>query len=244
MAEQGIDRALKQAARPLRKLGVEVSRPRADLTDFLAYNRVDLVLDIGANTGQFGANLRIGGYKGDILSFEPSAKDFEALSRTAARDRGWRVVRKGLGQEAGSAEIAISELSVFNSIRTLSGDGLSFDSRSKVVRHEQIELTTLDAVLADCVGKRCFLKIDTQGFEEPILRGGAEYLTTVIGVQLELPVIHLYDNVWSMIEAMQFMAERGFVAAQFASVNYRKDDPTSGLEFDCLFRNERIPVAF
>ena len=58
------------------------------------YN-VDLVVDVGAHHGEYGRTLRREAhYEGDLISFEPAASAFAALSRVAARDRRWRIERR------------------------------------------------------------------------------------------------------------------------------------------------------
>ena len=46
--------------------------------------RVDCVLDVGANVGQFGDMLRTIGYMGTIVSFEPVDATFRTLAEHAA----------------------------------------------------------------------------------------------------------------------------------------------------------------
>ena len=47
-------------------------------------NKIDYVLDVGANEGQFIQNLRYYGYKYDVLSFEPSLKAHKKLLENLA----------------------------------------------------------------------------------------------------------------------------------------------------------------
>lgn len=46
----------------------------------------------------------------------------------------------------------------------------------------------------------------------------------------------MYKGEWQFHEALQFMAEAGFVPAQMQAVNYHGQDNVSAVEFDCLFR--------
>jgi hypothetical protein len=50
---------------------------------------IDLVLDVGANVGQFAADIRRSGYGGQLLSFEPVPEAYAALVRSMASDRNW-----------------------------------------------------------------------------------------------------------------------------------------------------------
>ena len=72
-------------------LGYDISRKKksSNLSSHLALILkqldVNLVLDVGANTGQFGSLLRGCGYNGDIFSFEPTKESFDLLSLRAKK---------------------------------------------------------------------------------------------------------------------------------------------------------------
>src|SRR5215472_6069643 len=69
---------------------------------------IDVVLDVGANKGQFGKQLRGLGYRGRIISFEPLSDAFSALSQTASGDPMWTCHNFALGDLASSATINVS----------------------------------------------------------------------------------------------------------------------------------------
>ncbi|WP_454648826.1 FkbM family methyltransferase [Bradyrhizobium liaoningense] len=89
-------------------------------------------------------------------------------------------------------------------------------------------------------GKRVFLKVDTQGFEQSVLREGVYSLHSLLRMQLELPLIHLYEDTRKFDEAQRFMREAGFTLSQMRPVTYHSWDPASLLEVDCLFRRTDI----
>ena len=70
---------------------------RLQLQTLLERLRVDLVIDVGANHGQFGQWTRRS-YAGTIVSFEPVSANFEALSSAAASDPNWQVQQAGTGR--------------------------------------------------------------------------------------------------------------------------------------------------
>ena len=62
------------------------SNPTFQLLKALNRFDVDLVLDVGANVGQFASELRLVGYKGSFVSFEPLSVAHKTLSEVAGRD--------------------------------------------------------------------------------------------------------------------------------------------------------------
>jgi FkbM family methyltransferase len=222
----------------LHKRGFELSRViGADLVQFLASRQVDVVLDVGANVGQFGSNLRADGYRGRIVSFEPIRSVFAALQKEASRDPAWDTRNFALGAEAGTAQIRVAQHTVYSSILEQTERASTFDPKSGTVAVEDIEVRPLDDFFAAEFGDaRVFLKIDVQGFEPQVLRGAARSLEHIVGVQLELPAVHLYRDTWDMEVAIAQMREYGFVIAQVRPVNYLADDPASIVEIDCVFR--------
>jgi FkbM family methyltransferase len=220
-----------------KRLGVQhVGKRRVrDIVDFIADRKIDVVIDVGANVGQFGESLRAGGYRGKIVSFEPIASAFQTLAKKAAEDGNWEVHQCGLGAAPGVATLNVSELSVFSSIMESTSVASLHDKRITVDHTEEISIRTLDEVAAAISGK-IFLKVDTQGYERKTMEGGRQTLPRLLGILLELPVVHAYKGSWRFDEAIKFMDDAGFVPAQILPVNYHTVDNVSAVEFDCLFR--------
>ena len=194
-----------------------------------------MVLDVGANVGQFGDLLRLKGYRGKILSFEPIRAVYETLAVKAAADGNWVANNFALGAKAEQTTINVSQLTVFSSILPASRAALRFDKEAKVAHVEDIVVNTLDDIGRNMSGN-ILLKIDTQGFEKPVLEGGRQMLPRLKGVLLELPIVHLYEGTWQFHEAVEYLSQAGFVPAQIQPVNFHSADQVSLVEVDCLFR--------
>jgi FkbM family methyltransferase len=137
-----------------------------NLSQFLDSRNVDLVIDVGANKGDYGYHLRRWGYRGAIVSIEPASGPYAALQRRVNGDKRWTPIRVALGDHSGQAEINISRASVFNSLLPQTGLANAFDPQMEIIATETIELRKLDEVLADRPFSAGFLKIDVQGTEK------------------------------------------------------------------------------
>ena len=69
------------------------------LIDLLNSLKINYVLDVGANKGWFAKRLRLAGYQGHLLCFEPLRADCDAISRLAAGDPSWQIFNFALGAE-------------------------------------------------------------------------------------------------------------------------------------------------
>ncbi len=209
--------------------------------DFIRSRKIDVVVDVGANAGQYAGKLREAGYRGWIVSLEPVRETFEVLKSRASGDPHWITLPFALGLEHGEAIINVSEASVFSSLRQQAATAVAFNPEARVVRSEVIQTTRLDQLLPTLPQGRCFLKIDTQGFEQEVLEGGANCLSEFLGIQMELPIKHLYKEVWRFDESLSYMVERGFEISNMIPVNYDPQDPVSLFEIDCIFRRAATP---
>lgn len=224
--------------RLIRRSGFDLAQRQPTLPDFLQQRRVGVVLDVGANTGQFGTMLRQWGYTGRIISFEPLSAAYAELSRAATADPQWAAEPYALGASDTSADLNVSDHSVFSSFRAPLDAVREQDARSATVAVEAVPVRRLDAVFGEHVraGERAFLKIDTQGYEPDVLDGAAGVLDRIEGVQLELSTRQLYQDEVLADVMIARMAASGFVIGQIAPVVYGPTDGrTTLLQFDAVF---------
>jgi len=179
----------------------------------LGRHRITLVLDVGANVGQYATALRGSGYRGRIVSFEPVTASHGALVKRAAADSDWTVAdRMALGDAERTATIHVSNRSDMSSLLPIAEETLAALPKSFTVGEETVPQHRLDSVFdryarAD---DRIFLKLDTQGSEFAALRGAESVLPRVHGVQAELSLIPNYAGETLYLEILQFLEGRGF----------------------------------
>jgi FkbM family methyltransferase len=221
----------------MKRFGLEIRRIETirTLMGFITDRNIDVVLDVGANVGQFGTSLRAQGYRGKIVSYEPISTVYRTLAANTAADLEWDINNFALGLKTESATINISVSSEFSSILPSTCAAMKYNDAAAVTRTELIEVRKLDDVFPKPSGNT-LLKIDTQGYERQVLEGGRSLLPKLKGVLIELPIVHLYQGTWRFHEAIAFMADAGFVPAQILPVNFHSTDRVSLIEVDCLFR--------
>ena len=230
--------------RGLRALGWRLSRYRAStcpelqLTTLLKWKGVDLVLDVGANIGQFGRELREHGYRGRIVSFEPLSRAYGVLVDRVRHDPLWTIApRMALGATRGEVQLHISENSVSSSILNMLPAHLRGAPESQFIGGEVVCLETLDAVWEKVVPadqRTVFLKIDVQGYEGEVLKGAENTLRNVAGVQLELSLVPLYEGQALYRDLIDHLGTLGF---EFCGVTTAFVDPVTGrtLQVDGIF---------
>jgi FkbM family methyltransferase len=233
--------SMRDAAKSLAlNLGYDIRRTGSHFykrpIDFLRSRNIDLVIDVGANVGQYGKSLRKDAYAGWIVSFEPIAAAYEELAALASKDPRWKAMNMALGDNEGLAKINISQAAVFSSILPQLPAATAFDAEAQVVRSESVRVARLDDIFAELPkSKATFLKIDTQGYERQVLLGAQERVSSFLGVQMELPIVHLYDGTWKFHEAVAYMSDLGFEISNIVPVSYDPADTVSLIEVDCIF---------
>jgi FkbM family methyltransferase len=219
----------------LHRAGFDIFRAQPNLVDFLTSRKIDIVLDVGANTGQFGRWLRHRGYDGKIISLEPIAALYVRLQHEARDDKLWDTHQIAAGEFPGSLDIKISDVSQFSSFLDQTSVAKRLFDSSRASATETVQMTTLDHFTSDLRGN-IFLKVDTQGYEEAVLKGSQQLLQRLCGVQLELPIIHLYRGTWTLTRAIEYMQDHGYIISQLSPVSFAPGDSTCLVEVDATFR--------
>lgn len=164
-----------------------------DRLRLLTQHRIGLVIDVGANAGQYALGLRSRGYLGAIVSFEPLHDAFARLCTSVHEDPNWSAHNLALGDAVGSATINVAINSFSSSLLQVTPAHVDAAPDAAYCRQEAVELQTLDALPTTwfAPGAR-LLKIDAQGYEPLVLRGAGAFLRTVDLVELELSIIPIY----------------------------------------------------
>ncbi|MGE4180835.1 MAG: FkbM family methyltransferase [Limisphaerales bacterium] len=201
----------------LRRRGYDLHRYALELDPaerrrrMLASARIDLVLDVGANEGQYAMELRKLGYTGRIVSFEPIREVGERLQAGLGADRDWEFRGMALGSSDGAATLQVGAESATSSLLKPSEYLVNRAAHARSVRSEEVRVARLDTVFEPSWGgRRIWLKLDTQGFEMEVLRGATESLPKVRIVQLELSLRPLYEGEPAFLEVAHWLAGRGF----------------------------------
>jgi FkbM family methyltransferase len=194
----------------LQKLGYRFTRwepyPFAPHVVSLAIN---LVLDVGANVGQFGRSIRASGYRGRIVSFEPVKSAYDQLAATI--DPSWVRLPTALGSVNQQSIINVNRNSDMSSLRTLDENHArkhGFNSAGT----QKIDVVRLDDIFDQYAkkGDNILLKLDVQGYEDEVLKGASVSLSKIKAIQTEMALSPTYAGQSQMIETVMNLARQGF----------------------------------
>jgi FkbM family methyltransferase len=205
----------EHAKTTLRRRGIEISGSRWSVRQrrqsMLSYYGIDVLLDVGANTGQYATEVRGAGYTGVIHSYEPLSGPFRELEAACSTDAAWHAHRVAVGDRTGSIAINISEATKFSSALPLVERASLESPDAAYVGSEEAPLDTLDNLVADITAGNLGLKIDVQGFEGSVLDGGTKTLDRVHFLEMELSPRPVYEGQMLMLEALERLDRLGFV---------------------------------
>lgn len=185
----------------------------ARLRRMLDHHEIDLVLDVGANVGDYALHLRDCGYGGRILSFEPLSTAHSALTAASQNDALWAVAeRAAIGDKNGEITIHVSQNSYSSSILEVDAGLVKVAPDIACVSQEVVPLRRLDHLAAAAVAasRNVFLKIDVQGFERQVIDGATAIFPRISGIQIELSVVAVYTGQPLYQEMMRHIDSLGY----------------------------------
>ena len=227
----------------LRKAGWQISR----LTTMSSYalqtvkiiksQNINVVIDIGANTGQFGTELRAFGYQGKLVSFEPLPDAHHSLSNQAKHDDKWHVhPRCAVGDTTGSIQINVAGNSVSSSVLPMLDSHLNSAPQSKYTHSISADMITLDSIFTQYCkpSDNVLIKIDTQGYEWHVLDGAKYSIQACKGLLLEMSLVPLYANQHLWLDVLERLHSLNFELVNMQPA-FIDDQTGHTLQFDGLF---------
>ena len=159
-----------------------------------------IILDIGANVGQTIIKYQKLFPKAKILSFEPSPEIFENLKKRFKNIENLYIYNLAFGSEETNKTFYINERSHNSGFYKLQ-DGFKIknfpDEKMSYKGSLNVKLTTLDNFVEEKkLNKIDILKIDTEGFEEEVLKGSLKTLKSnkIKYIELEIILGNVYKD--------------------------------------------------
>jgi FkbM family methyltransferase len=216
-----------------RSLGVDFRRwtPRCDASfraaELLRVTDADVLLDIGANEGQFARAMRAHGWSRRTVSVEPGLAAHARLAAIARSDPNWVVPdRVAIGAAKGDVDFFVAHNSVSSSMKRVLGAHLDAAPQASVAEVERVAATTLDDFCdSQAVTGRLLLKLDVQGGEFDILRAGAKTLSRCEAVICEVSFVKLYEGCAPWGRVLELLRDHGF---EIWAVEAGFSDPETG----------------
>lgn len=218
----------------LRAIGI--ARPYVPPEE-LAYRRVSekgfqpaSIIDVGAYEGNWTRLARRVFGDVPVLMVEPQGSKRAQLEKVTRELGDIRYEQAVVGREPGEA-VEFFEMETGSSL---------FPERSNVPRRSvKLETTTLDT-LAEALPGPVFLKIDVQGAELEVLAGGQATLARCELVQLELALLPYNEGAPAMLEVLNYMDSKGFVA--FDISGFSRPNGIDLAQVDMLFVPKSSPL--
>jgi FkbM family methyltransferase len=229
----------------IQKLGYEVIKTKrspdfeSHLKNMIGRCQFDAVLDVGANQGQFAQKMRALGFQGPIFSFEPVESTFAGLEALARQDTQWKVFKLALGEVKEQRKINVFQSSDFSSLLKPSAFGKETFDQLHAPREELIDIDTLDHFFeSNALGqfRRVLLKMDTQGFDLSVFRGGRQSMSHICALVSEISLAPIYDGMPNYHAALGEYEASGFAITGLYPVT-RKDNQAI-IEMDCVMVRE------
>ncbi|WP_167883686.1 FkbM family methyltransferase [Leptospira ognonensis] len=188
------------------KEDADLKRANLWLTEFNFHS----IIDIGANEGQFAKKVRTLFPSTKIISFEPIPTVFEKLKIDFATDQNFKAFNVGLGEKEEKMQLWLNEYSPSSSLLKMDHHTEHFDFAVKQNQIE-IQLARLDSYTSEIdLTKPYLVKIDVQGYEDRVIKGGTDVLRKAKMIITEVSFVSLYegqvlfDQIYSSLKALGF----------------------------------------
>jgi FkbM family methyltransferase len=171
---------------------------------------IEIIIDGGANRGQWTKRLRDQIIDRKVISFEPVAENFQHLAKELSNDINWTGMNYALGETEGSSTINLSNNMSMSASLKEPLNHVDVYPTVKFENAEVINVKRLDEFDFFNGPGPFFLKLDVQGYELEALKGATEILDKVALIEVETSFREMYKGEVLHTQLVSWMEERGF----------------------------------
>lgn len=195
---------------------------------------IQLVVDIGANRGQFALLARHQYPDAQIVSFEPLVGPASIYRKVFGGDQHVCVHEVAIGPEHDEVPIHISARDDSSSLLPISDLQAKTFAGTAEVGTASITVKPLDALLTSAdISSPALLKLDVQGYEYQTLQGCESLLSQFSYIYCECSFVELYSGQRLASSVVDWLSARGFALAGIYNPYY--DSTGLAIQADFLF---------
>ncbi len=202
-------------------------------------NKINLVLDVGANLGHYSEGLINFSYKGKIIAFEPISPLYRDLIKKFKKNKNIQIYNLALGNEEKEMEINIA--SNFGGSSSIMKPKLVKTEFSSISfnKKQKIKVQKLDNIINNISKEndRIYMKLDVQGFEKEVILGSLKNINRIKLIQLETSTIELYEGEKTIDEIISYLYKQGFILIDI--IGKLKNKQNHLVQTDLIFINRK-----
>jgi FkbM family methyltransferase len=193
-----------------------------------------MVVDIGANRGQFALAARRWASSAIIVCFEPLNAAAATFRDVFKQDPVTTLHQTAIGPQAGETNIHVAAADDSSSLLPISPLQERLFPGTQEIRTEIVKVARLsDYVQPEQIVPPAMLKLDVQGYELEALRGCEDLLGRFSYVYVECSFVELYTGQALVDDIMAWLRNRGWRLGGIYNMTYDRDGRS--IQADFLF---------
>ncbi|MEI8298019.1 MAG: FkbM family methyltransferase [Pseudomonadota bacterium] len=222
--------------------GVAAALEHTAVLRALSTRRLGLVIDIGANVGQFTLAVRHCLPDAMVLAFEPLPLAARRFRQVHGADPQVELVEAAVGPVHATCSMHVSKSADSSSLLPIGRRQRHHFPGTEASHQEQVRVLPLEAaVSAERLGQGTLLKIDVQGFELSALQGCESLLGWVDVIYVECSFLEFYDGQALADEVIAWLHQRGFGLSGIGPLSTSTDGVA--VQADLLFERKQGRVT-
>ena len=201
-----------------------------ELEELIKDLKINVIIDVGSNKGQFILLAEKLFKNIEILSFEPISELYEKQKKFFKNKTNINFFNIGLGSNKSRMILNITRKKDSSSFLKIK-DSILLGKEFNIIEKREILISTLDDILKNYnLTGSILLKLDVQGYELEVLKGSSTILKKIKYIIIEIPDKQLYvkqdigNSILNYLEIHNFKILKSCNLYNIKSINYSQKD--------------------